>query len=72
MPKDVLGILHEGSYLFFKTIFSWECWHRIVVLATQEAETGGLQVQSLPGLQNEFKFSLVNLVNHCLKMKKEI
>lgn len=35
---------------------------------TQEAEIEGLQVQGLPGLQSEFKVSLGNLVELCLKM----
>lgn len=36
---------------------------------TQEAEIEGLQVQGLPGLQSEFKVSLGNLVEPCLKME---
>lgn len=72
--KGCSRFLHAGSYLFFKTVFIWVCWHRIIVLATQEAEAGGLQVQSLhrphSGLQSEFKDSLANLGNRCLKMKK--
>lgn len=35
---------------------------------TQEAEIERLQVQGLPGLQSEFKVSLGNLVEPCLKM----
>lgn len=41
------------------------------ILATQEAEVGGFQVQSLPGLQNESKASPNNLVRNCLKIKSK-
>lgn len=36
---------------------------------TQEAETDGLQVHGLPGLQSEFKVSSGNLVEPFLKME---
>lgn len=42
-------------------------WPRTVLLLTQEAKAGGSQVQSLSGLQCEFKVSLENLVGVCLK-----
>lgn len=40
--------------------------------ATQETDTEGSQVQDLPGLQNDFKASLSNLVRMCLKFSKII
>lgn len=57
----------------FQTIFSWVRWHKITVLATQEAEAGGLQVRRLPGLQSEFKDSLSCQLSELLSQnEKEI
>lgn len=38
-------------------------------LASKEAQTRGLEVQSLPGIHNKFNDSLDNLVIPCLQNK---
>lgn len=42
-----------------------------VFLVVQEAEAGGLIVQDLPGLQNELKTRLGNLMRLYMKFKKK-
>lgn len=41
------------------------------MLALQEAETAGLQVQGLSGPQSNFLTSLGNLVKSCLREKEQ-
>lgn len=62
-------VLSYLIYLLDKNMFLLRLVRRPVILATEETESGGSQVQVQPGLQSESKVSSGNSIRPCFQIE---